>query len=72
MHQSVLDRELELERCVQQHADIVKRELKEYREVLRADPRPSQLKKKQLDIQRANAEYIKVRKELEMLRQHVA
>jgi hypothetical protein len=67
VHQNVIDRALELERCVRERADIVKRELREYRETLRSAPRAALLKKKQLDVQRANAEYMKLRKELDQL-----
>jgi hypothetical protein len=71
----------ELERLVTERAETVKRVLKEYRESVRENaatlkgvPRTGdreRLKKKRLDVERANAEYMRLQKELENLRAQV-
>lgn len=78
MPQNLKKRTAELERLVKERADKVKRVLKEYRESVRANaatlkgvPRTSdreRLKKKRLDVERANAEYMQLQKELDALR----
>ena len=64
-----------------ERAETVKRVLKDYRESVRANaetlkgvPRTSdreRLKKKRLDVERANAEYMQLQKELENLREQL-
>ena len=76
--QNLKKRAAELERMVKERAEIVKRVLKDYREAVRATgaapkgaPRPRDRKyllKKRLDVERANAEYIQLQKELDRLR----
>lgn len=68
----------ELERLVKERAETVKRVLKEYREsvresapTLKGAPRASErarLNQKRRDVERANAEYMQLQKELEKLR----
>jgi hypothetical protein len=71
----VKQRMAELERQVKERAEAVKTVLREYRESLRADPSganglsgSSGLHRKRLDVQRANAEYMRIQKELDLLR----
>jgi hypothetical protein len=76
--QSIKKRAADLERMVKERAEIVKRVLKDYREAVRATggapkgaPRGRDRKillKKRLDVERANAEYIQLQKELDRLR----
>jgi uncharacterized membrane-anchored protein YhcB (DUF1043 family) len=76
--QTLQKRAADLEMRVKETAEIVKKVLKEYRESVRATSRISKgtpksrerarLAKKQLDLERANAEYIQLQKELETLR----
>jgi hypothetical protein len=71
-------RAAELERRVSERAEFVKKLLKEYRETARGSgarrrrtvqlSEQARLDKKRLDVERANAEYIKLRKELDRLR----
>jgi hypothetical protein len=75
---SLKKRAADLERLVKERAEIVKRVLKDYREAMRATngapkgaPRSRDRKlllKKRLDVERANAEYIQLQKELDHLR----
>ena len=73
MPQTLQKRVAELEVRVRERAESVKSALKEYRDILRKSPQPakrgsrvhSTLAKKQLDLERANAEYIELRKELD-------
>jgi len=68
----------DLERRVKQRAEAVKKVLREYRETVRASaaakgasPRvrdKARLQKKRLDVERANAEYMQLQKELDHLR----
>jgi hypothetical protein len=69
----------DLERRVKQRAEMVKKVLREYRETVRASssaakgasPRmrdKARLQKKRLDVERANAEYMQLQKELDHLR----
>ena len=68
-----------MERRVKQRAEAVKKVLREYRETVRASagagkgalPRTrdkARLQKKRLDVERANAEYMQLQKELDHLR----
>jgi hypothetical protein len=74
--QSLTKRAAELERRIKERAEVVKRVLREYRETQRAStaaprsaPRERQrLLKKRLDVERANAEYIQLQKELDSIR----
>jgi len=76
--QNLKKKTAELERLVEERAETVKRVLKEYRESVRENaatlngvPRTNdreRLKKKRLDVERANAEYMRLQKELESLR----
>ena len=76
MPQSLKKRAAELERRIKERAEVVKRVLREYRETQRATaaapraaPRERQrLLKKRLDVERANAEYIQLQKELDSIR----
>lgn len=78
MPQSLKKRAAELERQVRVRAEKVKRVLKEYRETQRASTSAAkgsvrthdrqQLDKKRLAVERANAEYIQLQKELDRLR----
>jgi hypothetical protein len=68
-------RAAELELRVKERAELVKKALKEYREIMRAASRVKEgrqsnarLNKKRLHVERANAEYIQLQKELEQLR----
>jgi uncharacterized membrane-anchored protein YhcB (DUF1043 family) len=69
----------DLERRVKQRAETVKKVLREYRETVRASastakgtpPRvrdKARVLKKRLDVERANAEYMQLQKELDHLR----
>jgi hypothetical protein len=74
--QSLMKRAAELERRIKERAEVVKRVLREYRETQRAStsrpkaaPRERErLLKKRLDVERANAEYIQLQKELDSIR----
>ena len=76
MPQSLKKRAAELERRIKDRAEVVKRVLREYRETqrattatLRGTPRQRErLLKKRLDVERANAEYIQLQKELDSIR----
>ncbi|HEX8185681.1 MAG TPA: hypothetical protein VF747_13040 [Blastocatellia bacterium] len=76
MPQSLKKRAAELERRIKERAEIVKRVLREYRETQRAStatakaaPRDrARLLKKRLDVERENAEYIQLQKELASIR----
>ncbi|HYP29890.1 MAG TPA: hypothetical protein VE262_24485 [Blastocatellia bacterium] len=78
MPQNLKKKTVELERLVKEREETVKRVLKDYRESVRANaatlkgvPRTSdreRLKKKRMDVERANAEYMRLQKELENLR----
>ncbi|HXG64631.1 MAG TPA: hypothetical protein VNO70_05960 [Blastocatellia bacterium] len=78
MPQSLKKRAAEMERRIAEHAEVVKRLLKEYRETARASggavkgtaqPRSrTRLLKKRLDVERATAEYVQLQKELDQLR----
>jgi uncharacterized membrane-anchored protein YhcB (DUF1043 family) len=76
---SLKKRAAELERMVRERAEVVKRVLKEYRDTQRASAARARgaavrtreralLNKKKLDLERANAEYIQLQKELDQLR----
>jgi hypothetical protein len=79
--QNLKKKTAELERLVTERAETVKRVLKDYRESVRANaatlkgiPRTSdreRLRKKRLDVERANAEYMQLQKELENLRKQL-
>ena len=81
MPQTLQKRAADLEMRVKETAEIVKKVLKEYRESVRATGRISKgapksrerarLAKKQLDLERANAEYMQLQKELELLRSRI-
>lgn len=78
MPQSLKKRAAELELKVKERAEVVKKVLREYREVARASgtvylkKQPSQaetqLLRKRRAVERANAEYMQVQKELDLLR----
>lgn len=74
MRQNLKTRANELERRIRERAEVVKQRLREYRETQRAAgtkavPRErARLLKKKLDIERANAEYMQLQKELDQLR----
>lgn len=78
MPQSLKKRAAELEQRIKERAEAVKRVLKEYRETQRAsaatlkgNPRTrdrARLMKKRLDVERANAEYMQLQKELDLIR----
>ncbi len=76
MPQSLKKRAAELERQVKEYAETVKRVLREYRETQRAiarlDPSPprvrARLLRKRRDVERANAEYMALQKELDLIR----
>jgi hypothetical protein len=73
LSQTLKKRAAELEVRVRERAETVKRALKEYRETLRKSAETTTRKtrsrtnllQKQLDLERANAEYIELRKELD-------
>ena len=69
MSQSLKKRATELERRIEERAGEVKRVLREYREAMRAGAAFSQARilKKRRDVERANAEYMELQKELDML-----
>jgi hypothetical protein len=64
----------ELERRIRERAEVVKQVLREYRESQQAagtrtvQRERAKLLKKKRDIERANAEYIQLQKELDQLR----
>ncbi len=74
--QSLKKRAAELELRVKERAELVKKALREYREIMRAASRAKEgrqrasarLNKKRLHVERANAEYIQLQKELEQVR----
>jgi hypothetical protein len=75
--QSLKQRATELERQVKEYAETVKRVLSEYRETQRAstrlDPSPpararARLLRKRRDVERANAQYMALQKELDSIR----
>jgi hypothetical protein len=76
--QSLTKRAAELERRIKERAEVVKRVLSEYRETQRASTATpkgtphtrdrARLLKKRLDVERANAEYIQLQKELDLIR----
>lgn len=74
MRHSLKTRASELERRIRERAEVVKQVLREYRETQRAAGAPTiqreraKLLKKKRDIERANAEYIQLQKELDRLR----
>ncbi|HEX8087243.1 MAG TPA: hypothetical protein VF762_00220 [Blastocatellia bacterium] len=78
MPESLKKRAAELERRIKERAEVVKRVLREYRETQRAssatpkgNPRTrarARLLQKRLDVERANAEYIQLQKELDLIR----
>ena len=74
---SVNKRAAELERLVKESAETVKNVLRDYRDTVRASsvktkgsPRSerARLDKKRLSVERANAQYMRLQKELERLR----
>ena len=72
MPSSLKSRAADLERLVSERAEIVKSVLRDYRETVRASAaRPggrARLNRKRVIVERANAEYIQLQKELETLR----
>ena len=79
MSQNLKKQAADLERRVKQRAETVKKVLREYRETVRASagtakgtsPRTrdkARVQKKRLDVERANAEYMQLQKELDHLR----
>ena len=78
MRQTLKKRAAELEQRIKERAEVVKRMLREYRETqrassatLKATPQSrerARLLKKRLDVERANAEYIQLQKELDLIR----
>lgn len=81
MPQTLKKRVAELELRVKERAETVKQVLKEYRETARATtpvtrgtPKSrtrARLAKKQLDLERANAEYMQLQKELDSIRSRI-
>ena len=69
MAQNLKKRATELERRIEERAGEVKRVLREYREAVRAGAALSQARilKKRRDVERANAEYMELQKELDKL-----
>jgi hypothetical protein len=71
-------RAADLERMVRERAEVVKKVLRDYRETVRAtsvaqkgSARPrdrARINRKRLIVERANAEYMQLQKELEKLR----
>lgn len=61
-------RAAELERLVAESAELLKRALREYREAIRARPGAKSLDRKRRLLERASAQYLLLRKELEQLR----
>ncbi len=77
MPQSLKKRAADLERQVKEYAETVKRVLREYRETQRATARldtappprvRARLLRKRRDVERANAEYMALQKELDLIR----
>lgn len=74
MRQNLKTRASELERRIRERAEVVKLVLREYRETQRAGGartihrERAKLLKKKRDIERANAEYVQLQKELDQLR----
>ena len=79
MPQSLKKRAVELEHQVKEYAEIVKRVLREYRETQRAStakleqqPRTrARLMRKRRDVERANAQYMALQKELDLIRSRI-
>ena len=80
MPQSLKKRAAELERQVKECAEVVKRILREYRETQRASARIDQspatrararLLRKRRDVERANAQYMALQKELDLIRNRI-
>ncbi len=74
MQKNLKTRASELERRIRERAEVVKQVLREYRESQQAagtrtvQRERARLLKKKRDIERANAEYIQLQKELDQLR----
>ncbi len=75
MPQNLKKRTADLERRVKERAEVVKRVLRDYRESVRQSAAAAKggasargLQKKRLDVERANAEYMQLQKELDSLR----
>jgi len=76
VRQNLKIRAAELEQRIRERAEVVKQALREFRETQRASGsrglqrtrERSRLLKKKLDIEKANAEYIQLQKELDQLR----
>ena len=78
MRQTLKKRAAELEQRIKERAEVVKHMLREYRETQRASSATlkgtpqtrerARLMKKRLDVERANAEYIQLQKELDLIR----
>jgi uncharacterized membrane-anchored protein YhcB (DUF1043 family) len=77
VRQNLKKRAAELEQRIKERAEVVKRVLREYRETQRASSAPkgtprtrerARLMKKRLDVERANAEYMQLQKELDLIR----
>ena len=78
MRSSLKSRAADLERLVRERAEIVKSVLRDYRETARASAAAgkgstrarerTRLNRKRLIVERANAEYIQLQKELDTLR----
>jgi uncharacterized membrane-anchored protein YhcB (DUF1043 family) len=77
VRQNIKTRAAELERRIRERAEVVKQMLREYRETQRAaatkgvQRQRARLLKKKLDVERANAEYIQLQKELDQLRTRI-
>lgn len=79
MPQSLKKRAVELEHQVKEYAEIVKRVLREYRETQRASTAKleqqartrAQLMRKRRDVERANAQYMALQKELDLIRSRI-
>ncbi|MCI0487217.1 MAG: hypothetical protein L0229_11525 [Blastocatellia bacterium] len=69
MAQSLKKRAAELESRIEERAEEVKRVLRDYREAVRAGAVKStaRILKKRRDVERANAEYMELQKELDLL-----
>lgn len=74
MRQNLKTRASELERRIRERAETVKQVLREYRQSQQVagtrvvQRERAKLLKKKLDIERANAEYVELQKELDQLR----
>ena len=81
MPQSLKSRAADLERLVRERAEVVKKVLRDYRETVRAtsseqkgSARPrdrARINRKRLIVERANAEYMQLQKELDKLRSRI-